>query len=387
MPETKTRILPRLLIAALILAGLGFAGWFATRPKPVEVELAAIARGTVEATVVNTRAGTIKACRRAKLAPAAGGQIVKLWVKEGDRVEKGQPLLELWNTDLAAQRELAQRQLAFAQERRREACILSDNARRQAERTRQLADKGFLSHQASENADADARARQAGCDATAWDVKRARAQIQVTEAGLERTVLSAPFAGIVALITGELGEYATPSPQGIPTPPAIDLIDDTCLYVTAPMDEVDAPKLKMGQLARITLDALPGQVFPGKVRRIAPYVTEVEKQARTVEVEVNFEEIPKHSLLVGYSADVEVVIERRDNVLRVPTQAIRQNGKVLLVDGDNRLVERSVETGLANWAFTEITAGLKEGDRVLLSSDQDLKAGVQVRQKAAEPEA
>ena len=143
MPETKTRILPRLLIAALILAGLGFAGWFATRPKPVEVELATIARGTVEATVVNTRAGTIKACRRAKLAPAAGGQIVKLWVKEGDRVKKGQPLLELWNTDLAAQRELAQRQLALAQERRREACICTDNARRQAERTRQLADKGF----------------------------------------------------------------------------------------------------------------------------------------------------------------------------------------------------------------------------------------------------
>ena len=79
----------------------------------------------MEATVVNTRAGTIKACRRAKLAPAAGGQIVKLWVKEGDRVEKGQPLLELWNTDLAAQRELGRRQLATAQERRREACIVA----------------------------------------------------------------------------------------------------------------------------------------------------------------------------------------------------------------------------------------------------------------------
>jgi len=52
---------------------------------------------------VNTRAGTIKACRRAKLAPAAGGQIVKLWVKEGERVQQGQVLLELWNTDLSAQ--------------------------------------------------------------------------------------------------------------------------------------------------------------------------------------------------------------------------------------------------------------------------------------------
>lgn len=379
----KTKTLIRLMVVVLILAVLGFAVWFAMRPKPVEVELATISPGVVEATVVNTRAGTIKACRRAKLAPAAGGQIVKLWVKEGDRVEKGQPLLELWNSDIAAQRDLAQRQLATAKERRREACIVADNARRQAERTHHLATKGFLSPQASENADAEARARQASCDATASDVKRAQAEVKVAQAGLERTVLVAPFAGIVALITGELGEYTTPSPPGIPTPPAVDLIDDTCLYITAPMDEVDAPKLKVGQSARITLDALPGQSFPGKVRRIAPYVTEVEKQARTVDVEINFEEIPKNALLVGYSADVEVIIQRRENVLRVPTQAIRQNDKILVVNQESRLEERTVETGLANWAYTEVISGLKEGDRILLSSDQDAKAGMQVTQKAS----
>ena len=86
-------------------------------------------------------------------------------------------------------------------------------------------------------------------------------------------------------------------------------------------------------------------------------------------------------MLVGYSADVEVIIQRRENVLRVPTQAVRQNDKVLVVDGDNRLEERTVETGLANWAFTEVVSGLKEGDLILLSSDQDVKAGMQVKQK------
>ena len=381
MPKTKT--LSRLVIIALVVAVLAYAGWFATRPEPIEVELATIERGLVEATVVNTRAGTIKACRRAKLAPAAGGQIVKLWVKEGERVQQGQVLLELWNTDLSAQRELVRRQLTMAEERRREVCIVADNARRESERTQQLAAQGFVSPQRGETVDAEARARQASCDAAASDVKRAQAQIQVTQAGLERTVLAAPFAGIVARITGELGEYATPSPPGIPTPPAIDLIDDTCLYVSAPMDEVDAPKLKAGQLARVTLDALPGQTFAGKVRRIAPYVTEVEKQARTVDVEVDFEEPPQLPLLVGYSADVEAVIERRDNVLRVPTQAIRQGGKVLVLGADHKLQERSLQTGLANWAFTEVISGLNANERVLLSSDRDgVAAGVQVKQKA-----
>ncbi len=383
MPKTKTWL--RFTLFILISAALIYAGWRATRPAPPEVELATIGRGPVESTVVNTRAGTVKACRRAKLAPAAGGQITKLWVKEGDRVQAGQPLLELWNRDLAAQRDLATRQLATSEQRRREACIMADNARREASRSRQLADKGFVSPQNADNAEAEARARQANCDALTADVKRAQAQISVTAAGLERTTLKAPFAGIVARVTGEIGEYTTPSPTGIATPPAVDLIDDTCLYVSAPMDEVDAPRLKPGQPARITLDAVSGRTFSGKIRRIAPYVTEVEKQARTVDVEADFDTPPDTGLLVGYSADIEAVIERRDNVLRVPTQAIQQDGTVLVLGADDKLETRQLKTGLANWAFTEIASGLKAGDRVLMSFDQEnVKAGVRVTPKAAQ---
>ncbi|MBW8458717.1 MAG: efflux RND transporter periplasmic adaptor subunit [Thiobacillus sp.] len=374
----------RLVVVVLMGAALAYAGWHFTRPAPPDVELATIARGAVESTVVNTRAGTVKACRRAKLAPVAGGQIVKLWVKEGDRVKAGQPLLELWSRDLAAQRELATRQLATSEDRRREACIMADNARRNAERTEQLAKQGFVSSQRGEDARAEARARQANCDALTADVKRAQAQIRVTQAGLERTTLTAPFAGIVARVTGEVGEFTTPSPPGIPTPPAVDLIDDTCLYVSAPMDEVDAPKLKPGQAARISFDALPGQTFHGHVRRIAPYVTEVEKQARTVDVEVDFDTPPQQILLVGYSADVEAIIEQRANVLRVPTQAIQQDGSVLVLGASDKLETRSLETGLANWAFTEIVSGLNAGDRVLLTfDDENVKAGVKVKPKTA----
>ena len=374
----------RLVLLLLLGTALVYAGWLFTRPQPIEVALATIERGMVESTVVNTRAGTVKACRRAKLAPAAGGQIVKLWVKEGDRVKAGQPLLELWNRDLAAQRDLTTRQLATSEARRRESCIMADNALQDAERTEQLAKRGFVSPQRGETARAEARARAAACEALAADVKRAQAQVRVSSAGLERTTLSAPFAGIVARVTGELGEYTTPSPPGIATPPAVDLIDDTCLYVSAPMDEVDAPKIKPGQLARITLDALPGQKFNGKIRRIAPYVTEVEKQARTVDVEADFDTPPQQALLVGYSADVEAIIERREDVLRVPTQAIQQNGTVLVLGADDKLESRALKTGLANWSFTEVLSGLKEGDRVLLSFDQEkVKAGVKVKPKVA----
>ena len=109
--------------------------------------------------------------------------------------------------------------------------------------------------------------------------RSAQARVEVARVARGRTVLIAPFDGTVAKIVGEVGEYSTPSPPGVPTPPAIDLIDDTCLYVEAPMDEVDAPKIRPGQPVRISLDALPKQSFPGKVKRVAPYVSAVEKQA------------------------------------------------------------------------------------------------------------
>jgi len=191
----------------------------------------------------------------------------------------------------------------------------------------------------------------------------------------------------VADISGELGEYATPSPPGIPTPPAIDLIDDRCLFVSAPIDEVDTASIKVGQESRIVLDAVKGKSFTGRVKRIAPYVLELEKQARTVEVEVEFTQPPKEeNLLVGYSADVEIVHASHDKVLRIPTQTLLEGKRVLLYRPDGVLEERKVETGLANWEYTEITAGLNEGDHIVVSLDQaGVKAGARVQPETSKP--
>jgi HlyD family secretion protein len=169
----------------------------------------------------------------------------------------------------------------------------------------------------------------------------------------------------------------------VPTPPAIDLIDDSCLYVKAPMDEVDAPKIALGQPVRITLDALPGKVLPGKVRRVAPYVSAVEKQARTVDIEVDFVAPGEAGrLLVGYSADVEIILDGRDDVLRVPTAAIQEGGKVL-VFADGKLEERPGKAGLANWEYTEILDGLKAGERIVTSLE---RAGVKAGARATPDE-
>ena len=367
-----------IVVVFLLLAG----GLFTlTRPQPIPVVLKEVAEGRVESTLANTRAGTVDACQRTKLSTILGGRIEYLGVKEGDHVKKGQLLLKLWNDDQQAQANLAQTQITLAARRSEEACIAAVNAENEAKRQAELRTKGFVSSSKEEAARTEAEVKRASCNTTKADVAQAEAKLKATRVEQGRVVLYAPFDGIVAKIVGELGEYSTPSPPGVPTPPAIDLIDDSCLYVTAPMDEVDAPKIAKGQSVRITLDALPGQVIPGKVRRVAPYVVAVEKQARTVDIEVDFDDPAKvGQLLVGYSADVEIVLAGRDKVLRIPTAAIQEGGKVLVYNPDTgKLDERPIKTGLANWEYTEITEGLKAGERIVTSLERPgVKAGAKV---------
>ncbi len=367
-----------IVVVVLLLAGGLF---MLTRPKPIPVVLQEVAEGRVESTLANTRAGTVDACQRTKLSTILGGRIEYLGVKEGDHVKKGQLLLKLWNDDQQAQAKLAQTQITLAARRSEEACIAAVNAENEAKRQAALRAKGFVSSSKEEAARTDAEIKRASCNTAKADVAQAEAKFKATRVEQGRVVLYAPFDGIVANIVGELGEYSTPSPPGVPTPPAIDLIDDSCLYITAPMDEVDAPKIAKGQPVRITLDALPGQIIPGKVRRVAPYVVAVEKQARTVDIEADFDDPAKiGKLLVGYSADVEIVLAGRDKVLRIPTAAIQEGGKVLLYNPDTeKLEERPIKTGLANWEYTEITEGLKAGERIVTSLERaGVKAGAKV---------
>ena len=368
----------RLLIILVVIAAGAAAFWWIGRPKPIAVALREIDRGRVESSIANTRAGTVEACQRTKLSTIVGGRIERLTVKEGDRVKKGQLLIKLWNDDQQAQSTLAQAQVLTARQRVNEACALAANAEREAQRQSALRDKGFVSSSREESARTEAQAKRAGCEASRADVAQFQAKLAATRVEQGRTHLYAPFDGTVAKIVGEIGEYSTPSPPGVPTPPAIDLIDDSCLYVKAPMDEVDAPKIHMGLPVRISLDALPKQSFPGKVKRVAPYVSAVEKQARTVDIEANFDDPDAPGkLLVGYSADVEVILDVRHDVVRVPTSALLEGGRVLVAGADGKLGERRVKTGLANWEYTEVVEGLAAGERVVTSLERvGVKAGV-----------
>jgi HlyD family secretion protein len=300
-----------------------------------------------------------------------GGQIATLPVADGSRVAAGDLLLELWNDDLKAQLATAERESIAAEARAREACVTADVSRREAARVSSLFADGLISEDEADRAEGRAEAGAAACSAMRSSSEVSLAQITVLEAQLERTQLYAPFSGVIAEINGELGEFVTPSPVGVPTPPTVDLIDSSCLYISAPIDEIDAPLIRPGMRASIHLDAFGDRSFPGHVRRVAPYVLDLEKQARTVEIEAEFDD-PEDGLLPGYSADVEVILESRDNVLRIPTTVLRDGTHVFVFDSATSTIsEREIVTGIANWEFTEVQSGLNDGDTVVSTVDRE----------------
>jgi len=373
-PSPRSRRTRWLRVAVALAALVGV--WLILRatvfaPEPLRVAVAGVSRGEVEETVTNSRAGTVKARRRAQLSPDVGGRVVELPYQAGDRVRAGAVVLRLDDSVPRAQLGVAERELATAQAQARQACLAAEQARRELERNRALAAQGMISADGLDRLVTAAATQGAGCEAAQRGADRARASVGLVRAELARTVLRAPFDAVVAEASTHVGEFVTPAPPGVPMPPVMDLLDPATVYVSAPMDEVDAARLRAGLPVRVSLDPLPGRRLEGTVLRVAPYVLDVEQQNRTVEIEIELaDRALAATLLPGTSADVEVILDVRHGALRIPTPALEEERKVLVLEG-GRLVERPVTIGLRNWDFTEVRDGLREGESVVLSLDRE----------------
>jgi HlyD family secretion protein len=356
------------------------------RAAPVPVTVYRVQEGRVEDTVVNSRAGTIDSRHRAQMSPGVAGLVLEIPVRKGEAVKRGQVLLRLDAGEYQAQVTLASRSYDAAKAAADEAELLADQATRGRNRAEALAGQALLSDQALEEANTQAQTAQASSQAARERVKQAAAALASAQATLEKTTMVAPFAGMVLDVTTEVGEWISPSPPGVFIPPVVDLIDPDSLYVSAPLDEADVARVRRGLPVRITIDAFRGRSFPGVISYVSSYVETRQEQNRTLTVEADFTErnLPPN-ILAGLSADVEVILDSRENVLRIPTYALLE-GQRVLVARDRKLVSAEVKTGLRNWEFTEITSGLSAGDLVAVSLDRpEVKAGARVSVTAEVP--
>jgi HlyD family secretion protein len=361
----------RVLVALTILGAVLALRYTVFAPEPVPVRVTPVRRGTIDSTATNSKAGTVRARQRAHLSTEIGGRIVEIPHREGDVVAKGALLILLNDSNLRAQETGALEAIRAADAHNLEACITRDKARSEYDRKSQLAARNILSEDLLEQLEHTYQAARAACEASDAERQKVRASLAGAAADLDKASINAPFDGVIAEVSAEVGEWVTPSPAGI-----IDLINQASLYISAPMDEIDSGRIRLGFSVRVTIDSKPDETFPGKVTRIAPYVLDIEAQNRTVEIEVELDdpEISK-SLLPGTSADVEVILQTIHDALRIPTSALFHNTRVLIVE-DDVLVEREVETGLRNWDYVEIKSGLQEGELVVSSLDRaEVEAG------------
>jgi len=339
------------LVILTVLIGGGFGlKHTVLAAKPVVVEVAEVGRGRVEAVIANTKAGTIRARRRAKLSPGTAGIVLELLVERGEHVKLGQLLLRLDPATPQAQVVLAERAFEVALASHARSCLTADRAARELKRNKDLRETDIVSEDHVDRLQSLHDVAVADCTVGSAEVERARAAVAAAQVELDKTELRAPFDAIVAEVSAELGEWVTPS---------------------VPL--MSAPHLIEGQTVRVTIDSHPGKSFPGRTVRVAPFVLDIEQQNRTVEVEVELDdEKLSASLLPGTSADVEIILETKENALRVPTFALLEGNHAFVLTEEGVLERRQVEVGLRSWTVVEVLSGVSAGELIVTGFDADV---------------
>jgi HlyD family secretion protein len=343
------------------------------RPRPLAVESIAAAYGPVQDAVTNSESGTVKVRTRARLSVERAGTVVALPYREGATVARAAPLVVLDSTSAVAQRDAAARNLEAAKAAHESAHASDLLASQLLARARELRARGVAAQVTLDEAKARSDAARADLALTSARVESARAALRLAADDLSHTMLLAPFAGVIARRDVDLGESVVPQQV------VIELFDPGRPFVSCPIDERDAGRLREGLPARVTIDTYPGTSWSGRVRWVAPLVEEAREQNRTLTVEIDLDPgagLPE--LRPGLTADAEIVLARRERALRIPAAALLEGGRVLAIR-NGRAESRRVTTGLKDWDWVEITHGLAPGERVITSLDRPgLKAGVRV---------
>jgi RND family efflux transporter MFP subunit len=304
--------------------------------RPPAVAVIAPHRGPAVQAVYAT--GTVEPSVMVPISPRSAARLVELKVDEGSIVEKGQVLARLENDDLRRAVEMAE-----AEER---------YTRSQLDRQAQLIASGVAARSAYDRARAD------------WE--KATAQRERAEAEARYLDLVAPAAGKIIRRDGEIGQIIAPDK------PLLWMSCCAPLRVSAEVDEEDIAQVRQGQEVLIRADAFPGRVFHGTVQSITPKGDPV---ARTSRVRVSLpEDTP---LMIGMTAETNIVLRKADNALLVPAGAVRQDTVWLVEDG--RLSSRQVTVGAKGASEVEILTGLTDSDRIVSDPASGMKAGQAVR--------
>ncbi len=384
--STKRILKPILLVA---LAGGLVAAYPVVFPeKALEVEIFRAAQGEVRETVTSPNSGTVVSRLEAVVAAEANGRVARVVHRHGERVEAGRPVVLLEDADAVVEVRAAEALRAT----RQTAIEIAEVRAKKAEEDLASAEPIWKQKLMSEE---QFRVWRTLRDTARGDVEAARRLLAEATVAVERAQVAlakrrvvAPFTGTIRRKLVEAGEHV------IVGTPCFEMFDHTDIFVRAPIDEVDIPKIQVGFPVDIALEPFADRLFKGEVRDIEPGVRTAKELNRTGEVEVEILDTaltadasggsvypvpPGAPLRVGMSADIEIITRTSKDGLRVPAYAVHEDDVerfVYLVSPVSRVERRVVTLGLSNYDYAEIASGLQAGEAVVVSLDlKDLAPG------------
>lgn len=372
-------------LVLLVLAALGYVVATQGPLAPLKVRLTEVRQGTLAPEIFGL--GTVEARRAYLIGPTTAGRVLKVMVDQGDRVKAGDLLAEMDPVDLAERSRAAAEALASArqategaqaqlEEGKSRHRLAADNARRYAE----LEQKGFVSHEMAQSRTHEANAAAAARDAAAAGLaaaqrNQARAAAELEAVGRQRSHLrlTAPVDGLITRRNAEPGTTV------VAGQPVIELIDETSLWLRTRIDQGRSAGLIPGLPAEIVLRSRPQERLAGRVARVDRVSDSVTEERLA---DIAFERIPEN-LSIGELAEASVRLPQLSSARHVPSAAIKnQNGRtgIWLVDAEGRARFRPVQTGVTTLdGRTQILAGLKGGEAIILHSAGALSEGRKVK--------
>lgn len=342
-----------LMIAAVVIIAASFAAWRIYSGKDntkIDFQTEAVKQRDIASSVQAT--GTIRAKIGAevKVGSRISGRVERLYANIGDVVKKGQLIARLEQEDLQAKVNEAKMNLKTA-----EANL--DLAQKTIQRMKNLYAKDFVSKDKVDVAERDFKTAQA-------QANQIRETIRFNEAQMSYANIYAPISGVIASVTTQQGETVSGSSLNVPT--FVTIVDLNRLEVYAYVDETDIGKIKPGIEATFTVDSFPDKDFKGRVSAVYPKATIQDNVVYYITI-ISIEN-PEGKLKPDMTVNATIYLKKRENVLAVPSRAIKREGgkKVVQVLENGKPVQKAIKTGWKDSNYTEVIEGVKEGDLIIV---------------------
>ncbi len=405
------------------LAGLAFVGAKRSGPKATEVRIEAVEARDLVASV--TASGKIEPRTRVDVSADVTGRIVRLAVKEGDIVERGQFLLQIDPEQPAAAVQRSEAALASARAQEAQARANSIQATRNYERLRQIQSStpDLISVEQVEQAKTQQEVTQAQLESARFSVEQAQANLRDANQSLARTRIVAPMSGKITRLRVEEGEIAIMGTLNKDAATLLTIADMSVLETKVRVDETDVSRVKVGDSAVVQIDAFMDTTFYGRVVEISnSSVTAAAGGAASADQAVDFEvriELinPPVDTRPDFSATAKIITDTRKQTISIPIIALtvrenealktedsalsvgrggtptKQVGRtdvegVFVVGTDNKVSFRPVKVGIAGERHFEVLSGLTAGENIVAGTYQairDLTDGALVRTAPVAP--